>query len=74
VNDEVELPEPDTSGLAWSGRSVDYINGYEAGYEAAAEKVRAAVLAERERCAKVCEEKGIPNGMYFAEVIRKAQP
>lgn len=54
---EIELPAPDTSSLAYSGLSVDYINGYERGYEAAADLVRQVVLLERERCAKVCEEK-----------------
>jgi hypothetical protein len=34
------LPPVDTSSLAWSGRSVDYINGYESGYESAADQMR----------------------------------
>jgi hypothetical protein len=54
-----ELPPVDTASLAHSGRDVDYINGYEAGYESAIEQMqayaRAAVLMERERAAKVCE-------------------
>lgn len=52
----IKLPEPDTASLAMSGLSVDYINGYERGYEDAAEQVRQAVMLERERCARVCEE------------------
>jgi hypothetical protein len=56
MTDTYELPPPDTASMAYSGRSVDYINGYEAGYEAAADQVRAAILAERERCAGVCEQ------------------
>lgn len=31
----VNKQKPDTASLAMSGRSVDYINGYEAGWEAA---------------------------------------
>lgn len=57
------LPELDTRSFAYSGRSVDYINGYEAGYESAAEQMRSygelcarlAREAERERAAKVAE-------------------
>lgn len=61
---KVKLPEPDTQSLAMSGRSVDYCNGYEKGWESACEataaQVEAAVLAERERCALVCETHGGP--------------
>jgi hypothetical protein len=81
---EVTLPEPDTVSLAYSGRSPDYINGYEAGYEKAADQLREyarqAVLMERERCAKVCEEidradttcRGdLPDLSEFAAAIRR---
>lgn len=37
VTEKIELPPPDTASLALSGRSVDYINGYEAGYERASD-------------------------------------
>jgi hypothetical protein len=35
------------------------------------ESVTAAVLAERERCAKVCEQANATYGDYFAAAIRK---
>jgi hypothetical protein len=36
------LPEPDTISLAMSGRSVDYINGYERGFESCRDQLREA--------------------------------
>jgi hypothetical protein len=71
---DVKLPEPDTASLAYSGRSTDYINGYEAGYEAAASQLRQAVQeaveAERRRCAELCE--GLRDLREEARAILKA--
>ena len=70
------LPEVDTASMAWDGRSVDYINGYENGFESAQEKMQdyalLAVAQERERNAKLCdaiyiEEQGEPVCYGFAK-------
>lgn len=68
---EIELPQPDTASLARSGRSVDYIDGYEAGYEAAAEQVRQAVMAERARCATLADNMLGADADKVAAAIRR---
>lgn len=65
MSDLPKLPEADTASLAYSGRSVDYINGYESGRESSADQMRAyglacyraGVEAERERCFQIAIEK-----------------
>lgn len=76
TDDPKELPPPDTASLAYS-RSMDYIDGYESGYEAAANQLRAAVAQARaeelERCARIakemCERFASPDAI--AAAIRK---
>jgi hypothetical protein len=49
-----ELPEPDTRSLAYSGRDVEYIEGYESGFESALESMRSYGTA--------CFEAGVKAG------------
>lgn len=71
-----ELPEPDTRSLAYSGRDVEYIEGYESGFESALESMRsygtacfeAGVRQERERALdlyEITEFQGHGCSMYY---------
>lgn len=70
------LPEPDTASLAYSGHSVDYINGYERGYESAADQLRERDRQIVEMCAIVCERRMQDSGVslgdrtYYTDAIR----
>ncbi len=72
------LPEPDTRSLALSGRCVDYITGYEHGYESAAEDMRdyarayalACVEAERERVEALRTAGELPPAPHTRVVYR----
>jgi hypothetical protein len=58
-----ELPEPDTRSLAYSGRDVEYIEGYESGFESALESMRSYGTA--------CFEAGVKAGREAAAAMRK---
>jgi hypothetical protein len=58
-----ELPEPATRSLAYSGRDVEYIEGYESGFESALECMRSYGTA--------CFEAGVKAGREVD--LRKAR-
>jgi hypothetical protein len=57
----VRALQPDTRDLAYSGRDVDYINGYEAGFEAAKD----ALLAQLQQ-----EAAAVPHGRLSNDQVR----
>lgn len=79
TDDSIKLPEPEPEAYIWSPlmsrkKFLDFeLPDVECHYEPlfTADQVRAAVLQERERCAKLCEDSLEYHGPQFARAIRK---
>jgi hypothetical protein len=79
MTEQTELPplrQPDTASLSYSGRSVEWISGYERGFEAAADQMqeyaRLAIKGERERCARLVESLAVASSFKLREQLASA--